>query len=144
VFGEDQLKFWASGEAFQPAFPALDKIRRRVLPFLNEAFAGSSLAALHCELRYIPIAMPEDMQARHPERSELRKNEKIYVCAPILDYDVFVAGIFEDQLQEYMRGIALSTPHLADLGASAKQIEDFKSILKSAVEGTGRISGTTH
>ena len=78
--------------------------------------------------------MPESMHARYPARSKLRKKERIYDCAPILDYGVFVEGKFEDQLQEYLRGIALSAPHLAGLGASAEQIEEFKAILASAVE----------
>jgi hypothetical protein len=49
-----------------------------------------------------------------------------------LDYDVFVRGRFEDQLHEYLRGIALAAPHLVELGASVQQIEDFKAILESA------------
>ncbi len=85
-------------------------------------------------LRYVPIVMPEDMHARYPARSKLRKKERIYDCAPILDYGVFVEGCFEDQLREYLRGIALSAPHLAGLGASPEQVEELKAILAGAVE----------
>jgi hypothetical protein len=74
------------------------------------------------------------MHARYPVRSKLRKKERLYDCAPILNYNVFVHGKFEDQLQEYLRGIALSAPHLADLGASPQQIEEFQEILRSAAE----------
>jgi hypothetical protein len=77
--------------------------------------------------------MPDDMLARYPERSELHKKQRIYDCAPQLNYEVFVSGSFEDQLKEYIRGIALSTPHLKDLGATPEQIEDFKRILDEAV-----------
>lgn len=128
------MEFWASAEVHQPAHAALGKARRNVEPFLNNAFAASSLAALQCELRYVPIVMPEKMHVRYPDRSELRTGESVYLCAPILDYDVFVEGKFEDQLQEYLRGIALSAPHLAGLGASPEQIEEFKAILANAVE----------
>jgi hypothetical protein len=128
------MRFWASSESHQPASAALEKARRCVEPFLNAAFAASSLAALQYELRYVPIVMPKDMHARYPARSELRKRERVYVCAPILNYDVFVEGKFEDQLQEYLHGIALSAPHLADLGATPEQIKEFEGILASAVE----------
>jgi hypothetical protein len=128
------LDFWASAEVFQPAFAALDRIRRLVDPFLNSALVASSLATLRGRLRYVPIVMPENMHARYPARSKLRKKEEIYDCAPILDYDVFTQGTFEDQLKEYLRGIALSAPHLAGLGASSRQISDFHAILATAAE----------
>jgi hypothetical protein len=91
----------------------LEQTRRSVEPFLNAAFAASSLATLQCKLRYVPIVMPEEMHPRYPSRSKLRKKERIYVCAPILDFEVFAKGRFEDQLREYLRGIAPSAPHLA-------------------------------
>jgi hypothetical protein len=128
------MEFWASAEVSQPAFPALDQARRCVSPFLNAAFAASSLATLQGGLRYVPIVMPENMHSRYPARSRLRRNQHIYDCAPILNYDVFVSGLFEEQLREYLRGIALSAPHLAGLGASPQQIKEFEAILAGAVE----------
>jgi len=128
------MNFWASAEVFQAAFPAMDKARRCVGPFLNAAFASSSLATLEGKLRYVPIVMPEGMRQRYPARSKLRKKERLYDCAPQLDYDIFVEGSFEDQLREYIRGIAESAPHLAGLGATPEQIEDFNTIMASAVE----------
>lgn len=126
------MEFWASSESHQPASAALEKTRRNVESFLNAAIAASDLATLQCKLRYIPIVMPESMHARYPARSKLSKKERIYVCAPILDYEVFVDGKFDDQLQEYLRGIALSLPHLIDLGASPQQVEEFGTILAGA------------
>jgi hypothetical protein len=128
------LDFWASAEVFQPAFQAMDKARRCVLPFLNAAFAASRLATLEGELRYVPIAMPEGMRQRYPARSKLRKKERIYDCSPQLDYDVFVKGRFEDQLREYLRGIAESASHLAGLGATPQQVDDFNTIMATAVD----------
>lgn len=128
------MEFWASAEVHQPADASLDKARRCVEPFLKAAFAVSSLAKLDCKLRYVPIVMPEEMRVRYPARSKLRKKERIYDCAPQLDYEVFVRGRFEDQLREYLRGIALSAPFLAGLGATATQIEEFKNILATAVD----------
>jgi hypothetical protein len=128
------LKFWASAEVFQPAFPAMDRARRCVDPILNVAFAASSLATLDAKLRYVPIVMPNGMRERYPTRSKLCKEERLYDCAPQLNYEVFVEGSFEDQLREYMHGIAESAPHLAELGATPPQIEDFKKIMASAVE----------
>lgn len=130
------MKFWASSESHHPAGEALARVRRCVVPFLSAAFAVSSLATLQCEIRYVPIVMPKSMHARYPARSKLRKKELLYDCAPILDYEVFVSGDFESQLREYLRGIALAGPHLTDLGASARQTEEFNTILANAV---GRI-----
>ena len=67
-----------------------------------------------------------------PARMLARYQARVYDCAPILNYDVSVDGRFEDQLEEYLLGIALSAPHLAYLGASPEQIEEFKAILASA------------
>jgi len=128
------LEFWASAEVHQPAFSALDRVRRCVEPFLKTAFAVSSLSTLNWELRYIPIVMPAKMHARYPVRSKLRKSERVYVCAPNLDFDVFVQGKIEDQIQEYLRGISFSAQHLAELGATPQQIEDFNKIMATAVE----------
>lgn len=122
------MKFWASAEIHKPATDAMQRVRHCVEPFLNTAFAASSLASLECEVRYIPIIMPEDMHDRYPERSKIRKKDRVYICAPQLSYNVFVEGKFEDQLREYLRGIALSAPHLAGLGASKEQIADFEKI----------------
>lgn len=125
--------FWASVEGYQPAYEALTRTRRCVEPYLNAAFAASSLTSLEGELRYVPIVMPDGMRQRYPARSELRRKEQLYLCAPQLDYDVFVEGTFEEQLREYLRGIALSAPHLAGLGASPQQIKEFEMILEGAV-----------
>jgi hypothetical protein len=128
------LNFWASAEVFQAADEALDKARRCAGPFLNAAFTASSLATLDGMLRYVPIVMPKGMRERYPARSKLRKKDRVYDCAPQLNYEVFVEGTFEDQLKEYLRGIAESAPHLAGLGATPEQIEDFNRILATAVE----------
>ena len=128
------MNFWASAEVFHAAFPAMDKARRCVGPFLNAAFAASSLATLEGKLRYVPIIMPKGMRERYPARSKLLKKERIYDCAPQLNYEVFVEGSFEDQLTEYICGNAESAPHLAGLGATPQQIEDFNKIMATAVE----------
>jgi hypothetical protein len=126
------MKFWAAAEVHQPAYDALTSVRRVVETFLNDAFEASSLALLECKLRYVPVVMPENMHVKYPARSKLRKKERVYECAPILDYALFVDGHFEDQIKEYLRGIAQSAPHLAGLGASPQQIEEFEAILASA------------
>ena len=128
------MEFWASVEGFQAAYASLVKTRKSVEPYLNDALAGSSLASLAAKLRYVPIVMPEPMRQRYPARSKLRKKERIYDCAPQLNYEIFVTGTFEEQLREYLRGIAMSAPHLSGLGASEQQIKDFEAILAGAVE----------
>jgi len=128
------MKFWASFEAFKPAFDSLAEVELSIEAYLNAEFANSVLAKLDCKIRYIPIVMPEGMKERYPERSKLRKKASLYDCAPKLDYKVFVEGSFEDQLKEYIRGISLSAPYLADLGATREHIDEFNSILRNAIE----------
>jgi hypothetical protein len=74
------------------------------------------------------------MRERYPARSKLRKSQRIYDCAPQLDYDIFVQGSFEDQLRGCLRGIASSAPQLASLGASSQQIREFEKIVGDAAE----------
>jgi len=111
---------------------------------LNTAFQGPILAELRIKLRYVPIIMPEGMRERYPARSRVRKKENLYDCAPQLKYEVFVEGTFSEQVDEYLRGIALSAPHLGKLGASQQQIEEFKRILKDAADQIGRTGGVVH
>ena len=73
------MKLWASSESYRPASAALEQTRRSVEPFLNAAFAASSLATLQCKLRYVPIVMPEEMHPRYPSRSKLRK-KGAHIC----------------------------------------------------------------
>jgi len=127
------MELWASSETYQAAGAATEAARRCVVPFLNGAFAASSLSGLNCELWYIPIVMPEDMREHYPARSRRVRGQLAYSCCPQLDYDVFVEGTFEAQLREYIRGIATSVPFLPALGASPQQVQDFISILESAV-----------
>jgi hypothetical protein len=125
--------FWASFESFRPVSEGLERTRRAVGGYLNSEFAKSSLGPINAELWYIPIVMPKNMRERYPERSRFYRKKRAYAFSPQLDYEVFVDGSFEDQLKEYIRGIALSAPHLKGLGATPEQIEDFKRILEEAV-----------
>lgn len=126
--------FWASSESFQPAGDNLNAVWKCVEPYLNAEFQDSSLTTLDCKLRYVPIVMPAGMRERYPARSKLRKKERIYDCAPQLDYEVFVEGACEDQLREYLKGIKPSAPHLAKLGATPEQVADFERIMASAAQ----------
>ncbi len=128
------MKFWESYEAFKPATESLFTVARRVELDLNSALEKSTLAALDCELRYVPIVMPVEMHDQYTERSRLSNKNRIFDCAPQLDYELFVDGSFEEQLREYVRGIALSAPHLGRLGATSEQVGEFESILSSLTE----------
>jgi len=128
------LQFWASTECHEPAYEAVRTVRLAVEPFLNAAFESSSLASLEWRLRYVPIVMPEILRERYPARSKLLRKQRIYDCAPQLNYDVFVHGSLEDQLREYLNGIMETREHLAELAATPQQIEDFDTIMATAVE----------
>jgi len=86
------------------------------------------------------------MRERYPARSKLRRSERLYDCAPQLDYDTFVDGTFEDQLREYIRGIEESAFYLGELGATSRQVDEFRRILKTVVARllTKQPGGTRH
>ena len=128
------MEFWASSESEKKASEDLERARNCVEPYLNSAIAVSSLAELNLELRYVPIAMPENLRGKYPARSKMRKKECVYLCAPQLDYDLFVEGNLEDQLREYLRGVSESSTYLAEFGATPEQIEEFEAILSGAAE----------
>lgn len=128
------MNFWASSETYQHAEADLERARRCVEPYLNEALKISSIADLELTIRYVPIVMPKEMHDRYKERSKARIKQKIYDCAPHLDYDVFVSRDFDSQIAEYLRGISLSVPHLGKFGLKAEQIEVFSSILAEALK----------
>jgi hypothetical protein len=138
------LEFRALAEVDQPAWASMHKVRLAVESYLNAAFAQSSLAEFSIKLRYVPIIMPVGMRERYPSRSKVRKKENLCDCAPQLNYEIFVEGTFAEQIDEYLRGVALSAPHLAKLGASQPQIEEFKKILKDAADQIGRTDGVVH
>lgn len=128
------MEFWASSESCNLADSSLEMARRCVELYLNAAFAKSSLANVDMMLRYVPIVMPVDMHQRYSERSRARIKQRIYDCAPHLDYELFVSGRFEQQLSEYLRGIVLSAPHLHKFGLTSAQVREFEQILETASE----------
>jgi hypothetical protein len=107
---------------------------RCVESFLTREFATGVLGALDAKFRYVPVIMPHGMRDQYPARSKLRKKQRIYDCAPQLDYDVFSRGTFEAGLQEYLRGIADAAPRLVGLGATPEQIKVFKDTLAGAAD----------
>jgi hypothetical protein len=128
------LDFWASTEIYHPASAAETAARRFVEPYLNAAFAKSRLKSLQGTICYVPIIMPTGMREQYPARSKLNKDERIYDCAPQLNYDVFVEGNSEEQLREYIRGIAEAGPHLIGLRATPEQVDDFNKIIATAID----------
>ena len=128
------MEYRVSVETDKEAYPALTRVDRLVETRLIAALMQSSLAALEGKLRYVPIVMPEGARERYPARSKLRKKERVYDCAPQLNYDVFVNGTFEEQLREYVAGLRPAAPHLAGLGASPQQIEEFEQMLADITE----------
>ncbi|WP_439542080.1 hypothetical protein [Hyphomicrobium sp.] len=141
------MHFRWSAEVFKDASDGLRRCSKAVDAYLQSGFAKSDkLSDLPITVRYVPIAMPHEALHRYPARSKLRKKERLYDCAPQLDYDVFVSGTFEEQLREYLRGLAETTPHLKELGANDDQVVEFESILRKAVDEilTNEIGQTRH
>lgn len=111
------------------ADPQLERTRKCIELYLNDILVKSSLSNVHLTLRYVPIVMPQDMHFRYKERSRSRVKQRIYDCAPHLNYEIFIGDDFGAQIREYIRGIELSLPHLSKFGLSDEQIEEFRNIL---------------
>jgi hypothetical protein len=126
------MEFWASCEAHIKIYDRLKNVWCLVEPYLNDIFENSSLSFLNIELRYIPIVMSPESLANYPARSRAKIKQKIYLCAPQLDYQTFVDGTLSDQLDEYLRGIALSSPYLKKFGATLEQVREFDLIIATA------------
>lgn len=136
------MEFWASTECFKPAAQAVTHCRRLFEDQLNRALAGSNLAAIKGEFRYVPIIMPPEMAVNYPPRSKLRKDDGngVYCCAPQLDYETFIKGSFEEQMAEYTRGILLEAAQITGLGASPDQVKEFEDLVITArfrITGSG-------
>lgn len=137
------MRFRDSAEVFKDAYPACDRIARYVRGYLERALQESEqLGKLEITVRYIPIIMPEPLRARYPARSKLRRRERLYDCAPQLEYETFVDGSFEQQIDEYIRGLSESVEFLPKLGATPEQVSEFESILGRAKDDIvgGRVS----
>lgn len=128
------MNFWASSETDRQSGGAVETIRRRVEPYLNAAFTRSSLGAVEAKIRYIPIVMDEEARPRYPARSRMRKKERLYDCAPQLDYETFVSGSWNDQVRVYLNGLRECAPRLLELDASKAQAQEFLDILDRAIE----------
>lgn len=126
------MEFWDSCEADIRIYDSLKEVWCVVEPYLNYAFENSSLNKLKIELRYIPIVMNPESIANYPERSRAKIKQKVYVCAPQLDYHTFIDGALSARLDEYLRGIALSSPFLKKFGATPEQVRDFDLIIATA------------
>lgn len=128
------MEFWASTECFEPAAQAVTHCRRLLEDYLNKALAGTNLAAVKGEFRYVPIVMPPEMAANYPPRSELRKDDGngVYCCAPQLDYETFIKGSFEQQMAEHTRGILMEAAQITGLGASLDQVNEFEDLVITA------------
>lgn len=124
------MNFWASSETDAKTGKSVRSIRNRVEPHLNALLAASSLSSTPGEIRYVPIVMPPAAQARYPARSRLRKKDRVYVCAPQLDYDMFLTEDANAQLACYLAGLRECAGRLPDLGATNAQAEEFVNLLE--------------
>ncbi len=129
------LEFWASSETDLAASKAEAFCRKLVEPYLTECFDASKLVSLDVKLRYVPVIMRPNWAVKYPSRSKARIKQRVYDCAPQLDFFPFVFGTPEEQLQEYMRGIASSGAHLAKFGATTGQVAAFAQIMAEAHAG---------
>ena len=60
----------------------------------------------------------------------MRKMDRVYVCAPQLDYDTFLTDDTNTHLTCYLNGLRECVSRLSDLGATKEQSEEFAGLLK--------------
>jgi hypothetical protein len=135
------MRFWASSESDRFCGPALVASEKLVEPLIIAALAEEPLADLEVKIRYVPIVMDEQGQRRYPARSRVRKAQRLYDCAPQLDYLTFKKGRSEEQLAEYLRGLEECRTALPKLGATPPQVQAFMAALdRVARELTARLA----
>jgi hypothetical protein len=123
------MEFFFSSEVDQSALHQMFETRAKMKPLLEEMIAGSSLADLDVEVRYVPIIMKVEDRAHYPARSRVRRKERVYSCAPQLDIEPFLTGTPSDRFAEYIGGLRECGPALAKLGATEEQAAEFNRIL---------------
>ena len=126
------MLFWASSETYGTAGQFSEVVRRALEPHINEELNRSGLKDLAIEYRYVPIIMPLELLDKYKARSRIRKKQLICLCAPQLNYDLFIDQPFEISLAEYVRGIETAIPSLAKLGLTPAQIALFSDIIKAS------------
>jgi hypothetical protein len=126
------MQFWASSETYGTTGETSEVIRRPLEQRINEELNRSGLKDLAIEYRYVPIIMPLELLEKYTARSRIRKKQMICLCAPQLDYDLFIDQPFEISLAEYVRGIETAIPSLAKLGLTSEQIALFSDIIKAS------------
>ncbi|WP_267389729.1 hypothetical protein [Sphingomonas sp. GC_Shp_3] len=126
------MKYSWSAEVYKSASDAILQCARKIETILAEGFSSGSLSDLDMELRYVPIVMPMESHLKYKERSKCRLKQRIYDCAPHLDYETFVSGSYAAQIEEFIRGMKTSAPYLTRFGASDKQVAEFEEVLVTA------------
>jgi hypothetical protein len=126
------MKYSWSAEVYKPTSDAIFRCARHIETIIEDSFQRASLSELDMELRYVPIVMPTEWHHKYKERSRCRLKQRIYDCAPHLNYETFVSGSYAAQIEEFIRGMKTSAPHLLWFGASDKQVAEFEEFLVTA------------
>lgn len=135
------MELWASSESDRFVSQALVASEKLVEPLIIAALAEEPLADLEVKIQYVPIVMDEEGRRRYPARSRVRKAQRLYNCAPQLDYLTFKKGRPEEQLAEYLRGLEECRTALPKLGATPPQVQAFMAALdRIARELTARLA----
>lgn len=127
------MEFLASAALFKDAGTAYKKTSAAAKRYLLRSLSESAvLSSLPITIRYVSIIMPDELRDRYPPRFKLRTRERLYDCAPQLSYEIFISGTFEQQIDEYMRGLEESVHYVEELGATDEQIAQYEAILREA------------
>jgi hypothetical protein len=125
------MKILVSSESDALAYESLARLSVDVEQRLNEVLSDSSLAEVDLQIRYVPIVMPPELQARYPARSKALVKSKVLDCSPQLNYSIFADGTSELQFKEYLRGIRTAKEYMPAFAMTAEQIGEFEAILTS-------------
>ena len=110
------MRFWASPESDRFCGPALVASEKLVEPLTIAALAEEPLADLEVKIRYVPIVMDEEGRRRYPARSRVRKAQRLYDCAPQLDYLTFKKVGLRSSLPNTSGGLRSAGQHCQSSG----------------------------
>lgn len=123
------MKFSWTGEVSA----RVDRQYVRVCEYLERSFNrelnASSLSTSSVEINFCPVLMDAELRQYYPARSKISKSEGVYYCCPQLDFDVFLHGSFEAQVENCLAELKASGEYLRRLGMNSEELLELQGIL---------------
>lgn len=124
------MKFFFSWETERSSADSLRLLSNKVGECIVRKLDGSSsLISSSVSIDYVPIVMSDANISRYPARSRLNRKKGECICAPQLEYNIFLSGEWDEMLKCYLDGIRGCAKNLKDIGLSREMVQEFMRIL---------------